>query len=194
MKKYLSLFLLIFSVSFAQAAAKSDVISIKPVVTVFDSIPQLPDGTKLYLGTFSDTTPSRESGSIGTTRTGIKKTAPIIVKPSLAETFRVSFQTLLEKRGNLSTDASMATYVVDITIIHCTLTEHSSGVSQTLTADMKVEVTIAHPLEADKARTFTVESQNSTRSLDTSKFAESTLRDTYVSILCEIVKAISKVQ
>jgi len=192
MKKSVPFFLVFLLISTSYAAKSQNPIVIKPMVTQFDSIPKLNDGITLYTQSFIDTTPSKENGILGTTRTGIKKTAPIVIKPSLVESFRSSFQSLLESRGNYSADISVATYTIDINIIECTITEKSAGLSQTMTATMKVEVRIAPPLDNSRARTFTVEGQNATTSMDTSKFAERIMRDTYISIFMEIIKAINK--
>jgi hypothetical protein len=191
MKKGMTFFLTFLLISTSYAAKTQNPIVIKPLVTQFDSIPKFKEGIKLYTQTFTDTTPSKESGILGTTRTGIKKTSPIIIKPSLVESFRTSFQSLLESRGNYCSDASVATYTIDIKIIECTITEKSSGLSQTMTATMKVEVKIAPPLDISKARTFTVEGQNATTSMDTSKFAERIMRDTFINIFIEIIKVIN---
>lgn len=190
-KGILSLLILLF-ISTSYAAKPQNPIVIKPLITQFDSIPEFNKGIKLYPQSFTDTTPSKESGQLGTTRTGIKKTSPIIIKPSLIESFRASFQSLLESRGNYSSDASIATYSIDIKIIECTITEKSAGLSQTMTATMKVEVRIAPPLDISKARTFTVEGQNTTTSMDTSKFAERLMRDTFTNLFIEIIKVINK--
>jgi hypothetical protein len=192
MKKGITLFLSFLLISTSYAAKTPNPIVIKPVVTQFDSIPKFNEGIKLYPQSFTDTTPSKESGLLGTTRTGIKKASPIIIKPSLVESFRTSFQSLLESRGNYSADISVATYTIDIKIIECTITEKSAGLTQTMTATMKVEVKIAPPLDISKARTFTVEGQNSTTSMDTSKFAERIMRDTFINIYMEIIKVINK--
>jgi hypothetical protein len=193
MKKYLILLLCIISVQSA-FSNKTDVIIIDPTVSNFDSIPSLSRNIKIYLGNFSDSTPSRENGIIGRTRTGIKTSAPIILKPSLVESFRKSFSSVLQQRGNLSTDASIATYEIDLTITDCSLLENSARFSQTLTAFLKIEVRLTNPMEADKIHTFTVESQTSTKSVDTTKYAARTLRDAIASVTGEIIKSINKYQ
>jgi hypothetical protein len=192
MKKGIPFFLFFLLISTSYATKPKNPIVIKPVVTQFDSIPKFNEGIKLYTQSFTDTTPSKESGQLGTTRTGIKKTSPIIIKPSLVESFKTSFQSLLEARGNYSADISVATYTIDIKIIECTITEKSAGLSQTMTATMKVEVRIAPPLDNSKARIFTVEGQNATTSMDTSKFAERIMRDTFTNLFIEIIKVINK--
>jgi len=191
MKKGMTFFLFFLLISTSYAEKAQTPIVIKPLVTIFDSIPKLNEGIKLYPQSFIDTTPSKESGILGATRTGIKKTSPIVAKPSLVESFRSSFQSLLESRGNYSPDASVASYTIDIKIIECTITEKSAGLSQTMTAMMKVEVRLAPPLDNSKARTFTVEGQNSRTSMDTSKFAERIMRDTFINIFMEIIKVIN---
>jgi hypothetical protein len=193
MKKYLILLLCIISAQSA-FANKTDVIIIDPAISNFDSIPSLSRNIKIYLGSFSDSTPSRANGIIGRTRTGIKTSAPIILKPSLVESFRKSFSSVLQQRGNLSTDASIATYEVDLTITDCSLLENSARLSQTLTAFLKIEVRLTNPMEADKIHTFTVESQTSTKSVDTTKYAARTLRDAIASVTGEIIKSINKYQ
>lgn len=192
MKKGIPFFFFFLLISTSYAAKQQNPIVIKPVVTQFDSIPKFNDGIKLYIQSFTDTTPSKESGQLGTTRTGIKKTSPIVINPSLVESFRTSFQSLLESRGNYSSDASVASYAIDINILECTITEKSAGLKQTMTATMKVEVRIAPPLDNSKARTFTVEGQNATTSMDTSKFAERIMRDTFTNLFIEIIKVINK--
>jgi hypothetical protein len=193
MKKYI--FLLI-SLICAQSvfSNKTDVILIDPTLTNFDSIPPLSRNIKIYLGNFSDSTPSQSNGIIGKTRTGIKTSAPIISKPPLVEAFRKSFSSMLGKKGNLATDASIATFVIDLTITDCTLLESSTRFSQTMTAFLKIKVQLTNPLEADKVHTFTVESQTSQKSIDTSKYAVSTLKDAFSSALGEIIKSINKYQ
>ncbi len=192
MKTYIPFFMFFLLISTSYGAKAQNPIVIKPLMTQFDSIPAFNEGIKLYTQSFTDTTPSKENGILGTTRTGIKKTAPIVIKPSLVESFRASFQSLLESRGNYSADISVATYAIDIKIIECTIIEKSAGLSQTMTATMKVEVKIAPPLDISKSRTFTVEGQNATTSMDTSKFAERIMRDTFVNICTEIIKTINK--
>lgn len=193
MKTNISFLIFFLLISVSYGAKVQNPIVIKPIVTQFDSIPALHEGLKLYPQSFIDTTPSKENGILGTTRTGIKKTAPIVIQPSLVESFRASFQSLLESRGNYSADISVATYAIDIKIIECTIVEKSSGLSQTMTATMKVEVTIAPPLDNSQTRTFTVAGQNATTSMDTSKYAERIMRDTFANICSEIVKVINKI-
>lgn len=193
MKTYIPFFLFFLLISASYGAKAQNPIVIKPLVTQFDSIPAFNEGIKLYTQSFTDTTPSKENGILGTTRTGIKKTAPIVIKPSLVESFRASFQSLLESRGNYSADISVANYTIDIKIIECTIVEKSAGLSQTMTATMKVEVTVAPPFDNLQLRTFTVQGQNATTSMDTSKFAERIMRDTFVNICSEIVKVINKI-
>lgn len=171
---------------------KTDPVIIHPVVINSDSIPNINKHIRIFVGNFTDNTAAQSNGTIGTTRTGIKTSAPIIVKPSLSESLQKSFENVLGKKGNLSKDASTANYILNITISDCTVTENSSAFSQTLTVFLKLEVKLTDPLAADKPRTFTVESHNSTKALDTSKYAESTLRDAITSTITEIIKSINK--
>ncbi len=170
---------------------KTDPIIINPAVTNSDSIPNINKQIRIFVGEFTDNTISKSNGTIGKTRTGIKTSAPIIVKPPLSESLQKSFETVLGKKGNLSKDASTANYILNATISDCTITESSSFFSQTLTAFLKLEVKLTDPLAADKPRSFTVESRNSTKSIDTSKYAESTLRDAIVSTISEVIKSVN---
>ena len=194
MKLHFQILLICLFWTIPTLADKTDVFVIDPAVSNFDSMPSLARNIKIYLGTFTDSTASQANGIIGTTRTGIKTSAPIILKPSFVESFRKSFSSALQRKGNLSTDASIATYVLDLTVTECTIIEHSSFFSQTLTAFVKIEVRLTNPMEADKIHTFTVESQTSTKSIDTSKYAVSTLRDAMVCVMSEIVKTANKYQ
>lgn len=194
MKKHLILLIICLIATQSAFSNKTDVIIIDPTLSNFDSIPSLSRNIKIYVGNFSDSTPSRENGIVGRTRTGIKTSAQIILKPSLVESFRKSFSSLLDQKGNLSTDASIATYEIDLTITDCTLLENSARFSQTLTAFIKMEVRLTNPLEADKVHTFTVESQISTKSIDTTKYAASTLKDAIANVISEINKSINKYQ
>jgi hypothetical protein len=173
-------------------ADKTDILIIDPTFSNIDSIPKLSRNIKIHLGKFTDNTPSQATGIIGKTRTGIKSFAPIILKPPLVESLRKSFTSVLQQRENLSADASVATYVLDLTITDCTIIENSALFSQTLTAFLKMEVRLTNPLEADKVHSFTVESQTSTKSMDTSKYAVSTLRDAIISVFSEIIKTTNK--
>lgn len=193
MKKYIFLLISLICVQ-SVYSNKTDLIIIDPTVTNFDLIPSLPRNIKIYLGNFSDSTPSQANGVIGKTRTGIKTSAPIILKPALVEAFRKSFSTMLQQKGNLATDASIATYVMDLTITDCTLLENSTRFSQTLNAFLKIEVHLTNPLEADKIHTFTVETQTSRKSMDTTKYVMSTLQDAFSSAIGEIIKSTNKYQ
>lgn len=193
MKKHL-LFLPIYFLFFIPVAAnvKTDPIIINSTVTNPSAIPRLSRNLLISIGTINDNTLSKVSGILGSTRTGIKTTVPIIAKPSLAETVQKSFESVLGKMGNLSTDPTIATYVLDLTITDCTLTENSSFFSQTMTAFLKMEVKITDPLAADKPHSFTIECLNSTKALDTTKYAQITLQDVIIDAIGEICKTINK--
>ncbi len=193
MKKHL-LLLPIFFLFFTYVAAniQTDPVIINSTITNPVTISRLSRNLQISIGTITDNTPSKVSGILGKTRTGIKTTVPIIAKPSLSETIQKSFESVLGKMGNLSTDPTTATYVMDLTIIDCTLTENTSFLSQTMTAFLKIEVKFTDPLAADKPRTFTIESLNTTKAMDTTKHAQGTLQDVIMDAIGEICKTINK--
>lgn len=169
----------------------SDPLVIEPTVINFDSIPEITKQTKIFIGSITDHTASQSTGIIGKTRTGIKTTAPIIIKPSLSESVHKSLELILQKKGNISTDASTATFVLDLVITDCTLIEKSAFLSQTMDAFLKIDVKLTDPLSADKVHSFTVKSENSTKAVDTSKYAEAVLKEAIGNAIAEIFRTIN---
>lgn len=174
------------------SASKTSPITINAQLSNFDSIPSISQQIKIYVGTCNDLTSSSETGIIGKTRTGIKTYAPIVVKPLLSESIRSSLEELLRKKGNLTTDASIARYIMSIKISECTLTEKSVYLTQTMDVKVKMDVELADPLDSTNVRRFSVESQNSSKTLDTTKEAENILKGAIEYAFREIFKTISK--
>lgn len=174
------------------SSGKKDKYLINPVIQNFDSFPDFPNKVRLYVGSFQSRSPVADSGIIGYTRTGIKKTAPIICTQPLAASVRNSFIGLLRSKKAESKDISTASFIVNISIIEFSLDEKSSFLTQTMNSRIKLSVQLTDPLDSKRVRQFVVESENFQTALDTSKYSEIIVRSVLEIALREVWKTINK--
>ncbi|NLW30421.1 MAG: hypothetical protein GXY77_03090 [Fibrobacter sp.] len=163
---------------------------INPVIVEFDSFPDIPESMKLYVGDIIDSYSKDSADILGYTRTGIKKYAPVVCSPSFPDCFKKSLQQLLSQKGNLSSDASSAQHIIEVNIVELSLTENSRFLSQTIDIIMKVEVSIVDPLSSDYVRKLKIESTNTKKHMDTTKYAEEVARGVISNIINEILKSL----
>jgi hypothetical protein len=182
--------IIILCLVFAISAKKTSYI-INPTITDFESYPKLSSSLRLFIGTIEDSSSSNDTGAIGFTRTGIKTKAPIICSPSISDAVKKSIESIFTKQQRISTDQSAANFVLKIKVLEFSIIETSSGLTQTMTATIKLETTLTDPYAADKIKKFVVESQNAKTTHDTSNSAESITKGALESALQEMIKTIN---
>jgi|GEM_PF-6693577 len=192
MKLLKTLIFVLAALSMAWAKPPRPVI-IDPTVFAFDSIPPVETDLTFFIDTVQDTSQQRNTTAIvGTTRVRRMKMASIISDPPPAEVIKNSLVGLLGHHRLLAEKAEQASSIISIEILDCTLTETYSTISQTMTADISLRLTLRDresPLDEKK---YVIKSQNSKSSIDMSKHAGPILQEAVESALREILKTISK--
>lgn len=186
-------YFLLFSIlaELSEATEKNtEPVVISPVIENFDSFPNVSKPIKLFVGEITDSYSKDSAAIIGYTRTGIKKHAPVVCSPPFSECFKKSLQQLFSNKGILSSDPSSADHIIQVNITQLNLTEKSRFLSQTMDITMKVEVSIIDPFDSDKVRTLKIESTNTKKHMDTTRYAEEVTRGVISNILNEILKSL----
>ena len=171
------------------AAAPIQPIKINPTVKNFNSIPSISIGKTFFIGTVQDTSLQRdESGTVGATRVRRRKTAPIYCSPLPALAVKRSLESLLVTKGLNAEETSAADFTLQVLLFDFSLVETSKRVSQTMEATVAMQITVIANQDSSTAKQFTIRTQNSKSTMDTSKHAESVLRGALESALKEIIK------
>lgn len=184
------IFFILLLVSTAPLFAAVTSVTINPEVNDADSLctVTLPD-KKFYLRIITDDSASREkSGIVGETRMRRKTMVPIVCSPSPSVILRSSIVDFLTKKSILAPSEDAADYLIDIVIQSFTLAETYKTFTQTMRGIVAVQVTIAGRDGAQTPVKFSVSTQNSYTTMDTSKHAERVLQGALRDAILEIVK------
>jgi hypothetical protein len=180
--------LFIFFAYTATFAKKTTPIEIKPVFVQYDSIStQCP--FKLHVTNVS-ITDSIKNNPLGITRTGRKTTAPLFSRPTLDTILYLSLTGFLNDR-NLSSSEDSANYLLSLSILNARITEISQSITQTMTAELTIEVQLINPIDSTQRKKFIIEAKNSREALDTTKLAEEIVRDAVRIFIQEMMKNIT---
>jgi hypothetical protein len=191
MLKYVLFSFLVFTTS---AYSKIDTLFITPVAKIFDSLPPLQSSATVYISTIQDSSSTDQNSIIGTTRNGIKTTAPVVIKNGIPGVMSESIKAALNRTRQLATDPSTANFLLRVTVLECKLIEKSATFSQTIEIFFKCRVILTDPLNTENRHEFTIKNQNIIKAMDTSKYAESAVSDCFKSAIIELLKNIPVLQ
>jgi len=175
---------------FPAGAATPTSITINPVVTDADTAftGTLPN-KKFYLQPMVDATANSEKGvAVGQTRLRRKTMGPILCSPPPASVVYSSFETFFKRKNILALSKESADYLVDIEVLAFTLTETAKTFTQTINSLVTIKVTITSVTSSSAPVVFTLSTQNSYTTLDTSKHAEKVLRGALRDALLQAAK------
>ena len=190
--KFLTVLLLL--ICFVPISAKpKKSFTINPTVSSFDSIPSLKTELTYFIGTVQDTSVTRnESGLVGYTRVRRRRMAQLICDPAPILVLKRSLEAMIIDKGMNAESADSADYIIQILLYDFSLVETSKKISQTMEAKIAFQLKLIDQHNHGTAKQFTIKSQNSKSTLDTSKHAESILRGALENSLKEIMQSITK--
>jgi hypothetical protein len=185
-QKITPLFILVLTVT--SIAGKQTPIEINTTLNQFDSI-KVTDTRSFYLRnvTIADSIKNRP---LGVTRTGRKTFAPLFCKPQLDTALSSSLNNFLKNKHMASQSDSTADFVIDLSVLNAKLTEVSRGLTQTMSAQLTIEVKLINPADTSIKKTLVIESSNSMETLDTTKKAAQIFRGAIEAFIQELVKSI----
>ncbi|HEX2955475.1 MAG TPA: hypothetical protein VHO70_01515 [Chitinispirillaceae bacterium] len=184
--KIASLFILTLAVT--SVAGKKTPIEINTVLNQFDSI-MITDTFSISLRNVS-LVDSLKKRPVGITRTGRKTSAPLICNPSLDTALYLSLEGFLKNKHLAAQSAAPADFILDLTILNARVTEVSSGLTQTMSAQLTIEIQLINPNDTTNRKTFIIEAANSMETLDTTKKAATIIRGAIETFIQELVKSI----
>ena len=168
-------------------------ITINPTVTIYDSIPAAVTERTFFVGTVQDTSITRdENGIVGFTRIRRRKMAPIICDPSPAIVVKRSVDGLLKRKGLKAEDLANTASTLEILVFDFSLKETSKRMSQTMEANIVLQVTVINPADSTPAMKYIIKSQNTKSTFDTSRHAVTILRGAIETALKELIKSITR--
>lgn len=180
--------LFILTLVAASIAGKQSPIEINTILTQYDSI-MITDTLKIALRNVS-LADSIKGKPVGITRTGRKTNAPLICKPSLDTALSLSLRGFLKNKHMAAQSESTADFVMDLSILNAKITEVSTGLTQTMSAQLTIEVKLINPADTTTKKTVVIEASNSMETLDTTKKAAQIFRGTIETFIQELVKSI----
>ena len=127
--------------------------------------------------------------AVGYTRTGRKTVSPIICKPAAAEAVRLTVANALEAQGLLAESAKSASFVIDVAA-DLALTEDTRKVHQSISAVLKVEVTVWDVGDPSRVKKFKMEAVGERKTFDTTKQAVVAAREAVRTAVGEILKSL----
>jgi hypothetical protein len=180
--------LFIFALVGIAIAGKQTPIEINPTLNQFDSI-KVTDTHSLFLRnvTIADSIKNRP---LGVTRTGRKTNAPLICKPQLDTAIILSLNEFLKNKHMAAQSDSSADFLMDLSVLNAKLTEVSKGLTQTMSAQLTIEVKLVNLTDTSIKKTLVIESGNSMETLDTTKKAAQIFRGAIEAFIQELVKSI----
>jgi hypothetical protein len=179
---------LLCTFSSVYAAKENKPIEIDPSISAFDSTLSLNTTGTFYIKAVGDTSVYRSAkGYVGETRVGRNKKAPIFCNPIPSIALKQSLQTLLTTENAIATSAESADCLIEITIIDFSITEKSKKLTQTMTAEIVLLVKLTKIKDGNTFKQFSVKTQNSYSTLDTSKHATTVLKGALLDALEEII-------
>ena len=185
--------LLFFNVIPVLAAKPVPPIKINPTVKAFDSIPKVQTERTFFVGTVQDTSLQRdETGVVGSTRIRRRKMATIVCNPPPAIVVKRSVEGLLINRGMKAPIPDSADYTIRMLVLDFGLAESIRKLSQTMEANIAIQVSLIGREDSTPVRQYIIKSQNSKSTIDTSKYAESILRGAVENALKELIKSITR--
>ena len=186
---------LVLSLNFFSVFAAKPVppITINPTVKTFDSIPKVQTERTFFVGTVQDTSLQRdETGKVGETRIRRRKMAPLLSDPPPAIVIKRSLEGLLINQELKASVPDSADYTIRLFILEFGLTESKRKLGQTMEANITIQVSLVSREDSTQIKQYTIKSQNSKSTIDTSKYAESILRGAVEDALKEIIKSITR--
>jgi hypothetical protein len=184
-----TLFLSIIMLFSSIHAGKKTQVDINPEFISYDSI--FTDlKLKFYLNSIS-AVDSVKDRPLGTTQIGKKTIVPLLCKPQIDSVLYSSLSGFLKYKKLNATSAFAADYLLDLRVLHAQTTEQNQGLTQTMTAQLTVEVKVKNPLDSTMEKTFIIEAKNSKEALDTTKQAADIFRGVIEVFIREMLKNIS---
>lgn len=180
----LSVLLVLCAVALAKETAP---VTINPTVTTIDSTLSQSIAARIFINSVTDTSIERQQqGKVGETRKRRNSMAPVLSLPVPSVVVHTSLTTLLTACNAYAENEETADLVIDITILDFSLKETSKKLTQTMDASVKCSVKITDKNNASANRQFTVATQNTYSTIDTSKHAERILKGALIDALKEI--------
>lgn len=175
---------------FTIQAKKATSVTINPIITKVDSLPEIRGSLSIGIADIKDTFTQADSFIIGNTRMGPKKNAPILCKTRPADIVKASLHNILNKRT--STDNSQGNFTISIVLNNFSLKETYGKVTQTLTGSVSMTVTFQNSVDTTQRKVFTVNSEKTRQALDTTKFAETVLRAALENCFIEMINTLNR--
>jgi hypothetical protein len=180
--------ILILTIVVTSIAGQKTPIEINTTLYQFDSI-KVTYAHSLYLRnvTIADSIKNRP---VGITRTGRKTSAPLFCTPQLDIAISSSLNGFLKNKHMAAQSDSHADFIMDLSVLNAKLTEVSRGLTQTMSAQLTIEVKLINPADTSIKKTLVIESSNSMETLDTTKKAAQIFRGAIEAFIQELVKSI----
>lgn len=180
--------LFILALTITSIAGKQTPVEINTTLNQFDSI--MVTGTHSFFLRNVTIADSIKNRPLGFTRTGRKTSAPILCKPRLDTTVSSSLNGFLKNKHMAAQNDSSANFIMDLSVLNAKISEVSSGLTQTMSAQLTIEVKLINPVDTSIKKTLVIESSNSMETLDTTKKAAQIFRGAIEAFIQELVKSV----